>query len=1288
MFHNKTLRTKLVISLLAVSLIPLITAGYLTYSYTRVVIKAREIKKINEISENKAKQITAYIDEEINDVQALTKFLESQQIFLPLLSKEKKSTPVSFRADNKLIKILKTYESIYDFDNITFISTKGKILYSVKYSKGKGLNLTADKSNKSELFEVFKKAVAQQTLEVSKVQYFPLRKKYAEYIFAPIVQKGTVKYTLAIALNIRRLSTIINDSTGLGKTGQTIFSGRQNQETIFITTPKNFPDTDTLCRVKIVSKAGRRPIQLAAAGGNGMGALVDHRGKQVIASWKYIPILDSGIVVKMNQSEVFATLSLVTKWMIFVILLIAVLVIVAIFFISKSITKPIGNLTYASKSIAEGDFTTPINIKGTREIKILAETFSKMQQNLKTVISLRDKEIIERKQTEKLLLESETKFKTLFEQSSYAVLLMKGNFFIDCNLNALEMFKCSKKELLNSTSIDISPTQQPDGQLSEELAMQYINAALNSEPQAFEWQHKRFNGALFYTEVNLKAIELPKDKIILVQVKDITEKKFKEAEIKKLSLAVEQAAVSILITDINGNIEFVNKKYEEVSGYSLEELYMRKTSIFKSGLTDKKIYKGLWETISSVNPWKGELLNRKKNGELFWESCNITPLTDENGKIIHYFAVKEDITKHKKNETELLESEAKFRNVTETAPYAIITTDKYGKIITWNYAAQKMFGYTKKYVMNMSVLKIIPEKFREEYKKAINNEKYLTKLNLIDKTFESLGLTSEGREFPMELSLSKWKVNNETFYTVHIKDITQRKLNEKALKESEEKYKTFFINDLAADVLATADGKILDYNHAFLKMFAFEPSDILNGVTALSLYADKNQRKNLLSLLKKKKKLISHEIRLKKKHGEIIDVIENVLGVFDENGELKSIIAYMMDVTEKKQNEKEIFKYQEHLEDIVEERTRELELSEEKFKALAENSDDAIMRFDHNLKHIYVNPAVAEHTGIPHENFLGKTHEELGFPKNLCSMWEEVIEKVFNTKSKNRIEFQLPNKHWIDWALLPEFDAQGNVNAVITFGRDITERKRSEKIIADSLTKEKELNKLKSLFLSSVSHEFKTPLTTILSSVGLLETFRERGNMKKYSIHISKIKNSVKYLSTMIEEILTLQKEEDKQISFAPGKNNLYQLAKSIFVEMTEAAQNNHSCKLNYNIDKGRLFWVDKKLITLILSNLISNAIKYSPNGGNVAVNIIEENKNLIFKVSDEGIGIAEKDKDNIFIQFYRGLNRNNNNLIGTGLGLSIVKKSVELHGGSIKFDSKINKGTTFIVTIPVEKFY
>ncbi len=154
-----------------------------------------------------------------------------------------------------------------------------------------------------------------------------------------------------------------------------------------------------------------------------------------------------------------------------------------------------------------------------------------------------------------------------------------------------------------------------------------------------------------------------------------------------------------------------------------------------------------------------------------------------------------------------------------------------------------------------------------------------------------------------------------------------------------------------------------------------------------------------------------------------------------ENGEVIAVLGMYEDITERKQ---------------AEEALRE---REETFRALTETSVDTIMRFDRQHRHLYVNPIVEKQTGIPARDFIGKTHEELGFPEYLVELWGEAIEAVFTSGKPRRLEFELPNHSWVDWQVLPEFGTDGKVNYVVTFARDITERKQAEELVHQSETR-------------------------------------------------------------------------------------------------------------------------------------------------------------------------------------------------------------------------------------------
>jgi PAS domain S-box-containing protein len=190
-------------------------------------------------------------------------------------------------------------------------------------------------------------------------------------------------------------------------------------------------------------------------------------------------------------------------------------------------------------------------------------------------------------------------------------------------------------------------------------------------------------------------------------IQDITGRKQTEQELIKLSSAVTQSPVSVIITDIEGNVEYVNPKFSEVSGYSYEEIKDQNPRILKSGETPSEEYKKMWDAIISGKTWTGEFHNRKKNGELFWESASISPIIDRTGEISNYLAVKEDITARKQTEEDLYRIHQRLQSHIENTPLGFIEWDLEFKINAWNKQAEKIFGWSGKEAFKKSALELV-----------------------------------------------------------------------------------------------------------------------------------------------------------------------------------------------------------------------------------------------------------------------------------------------------------------------------------------------------------------------------------------------------------------------------------------------------------------------------------------------------------------------------------------------------------------------------------------------------
>ena len=387
---------------------------------------------------------------------------------------------------------------------------------------------------------------------------------------------------------------------------------------------------------------------------------------------------------------------------------------------------------------------------------------------------------------------------------------------------------------------------------------------------------------------------------------DMTEHRKAESEARRLSRAVEQSPASVVITDPNGDIEYVNPKFVEITGYSLEEVIGKNPRILKTGHTSPAEYRELWETITSGNEWRGEFRNKKKNGELYWESASISPIRGRNGAITHFVAVKEDITDRKRSEEalrlseqrfrsmtanipgvvyqrvlrpdgsifypfvsegvreiygfepeavmadsslfrntihpadrdrflaafeksaesgtplitdiriiarngrtkwvhvrarpapkagddawwdgvitditerkmaeeKLLESERRYRCVAESASDGILSIDRAGKVVSWNAAAERIFGYRSEDIVGQPLDLLIPERHVEAFRKGLESLRRNARTKLGRPIHEVTGLSKDGREIPLEVTFGSWGASGTTYYTAIVRDITERR---------------------------------------------------------------------------------------------------------------------------------------------------------------------------------------------------------------------------------------------------------------------------------------------------------------------------------------------------------------------------------------------------------------------------------------------------------------------------------------------------------------------------------
>lgn len=257
----------------------------------------------------------------------------------------------------------------------------------------------------------------------------------------------------------------------------------------------------------------------------------------------------------------------------------------------------------------------------------------------------------------------------------------------------------------------------------------------------------------------------------------------------------------------------------------------------------------------------------------------------------------------------------------------------------------------------------------------------------------------------------------------------------------------------------------------------------------------------------------------------------------------------------------------------------------------------------------------------------------------------------------------------------------------IALGKHEEQKKeRQELVLSENMRKKaEELSELKNRYMSITSHEFRNPLASILGSSELLEHYSEKWPEEKKRKHLHRIQDAVKRMNGLLEDILTLGRTESARISFEPAPLDLLQFCRSLINELPSSDRPNERIFFVASCDFTEAC-MDEKLLRHILTNLLSNALKYSPDGGSVDFTLTCQDGSAKFEVRDSGIGIPQKDLEKLFQTFHRASNVGQ--IPGTGLGLAIVKSFVELHGGNITVDSQVGTGTKFTVILPLQPPY
>ncbi|MEB3337361.1 MAG: PAS domain-containing sensor histidine kinase [Leptolyngbyaceae bacterium] len=356
----------------------------------------------------------------------------------------------------------------------------------------------------------------------------------------------------------------------------------------------------------------------------------------------------------------------------------------------------------------------------------------------------------------------------------------------------------------------------------------------------------------------------------------------------------------------------------------------------------------------------------------------------------------------------------------------------------------------------------------------------------------------------------------------------------------------------------------------------------------------------------------------------------------------------------------------------------------------------------------FVNPAAAKMLGWEVEELIGQSmhsvlHHSLPdgspYPIHKCPIYEAFRDGRIHRANTEVFWRKNGSQFPVEYISTPMQDEHGNLLGTVVAFQDITQRKWAEAVLQrtnedlelkvrertaelrEANEQLQEFSELKSRFVSMVCHEFRNPLNNILLSASSLERYNTQLSPDQRRDYLNGIKLNVERMTQMIDDILVIGRIEAQKLSVQPMQIELVEFCRTL---VTEVQANAGSQQLTFTSRQRCLTAeLDEKLLRSILSNILFNSIRYSPDQSQISLWLSQRNGQVIFRISDKGIGIPQEDLPYLFEPFHRG--KNVSNIPGTGLGLNIVKRFVDVYNGQIKVDSKIGVGTTFTVALPLQ---
>ena len=868
-----------------------------------------------------------------------------------------------------------------------------------------------------------------------------------------------------------------------------------------------------------------------------------------------------------------------------------------------------------------------------------------IERDGKPVFVLVSRDITERKDAEAALLMSETRFRSLFERSADAMALFDPDTgqFIETNEAFARRIGAPSRELLRNVSpAEIWPERQPDGRLSIEKAGEMAKLALNQGSHRFEWLSRCYDGSELPLDIVMTAVPFGKRTLLFVVSRDISEHKRAESEIRQLNASLEKRVTERTVELVRSNERL--KRAEEKLRKRSEQVQKHHDVLLELAHSDKSNLDKALQKICSLSAATLQVARVS-----YWS------LQENDSAIICevlYLLATETFDEQFKG-TRLGSSDcpAYFEALAAKRP---IVADRVLK-------HPATMGLMDNYLKPLGISSVLDASVwvRGEIVGVLCHEHRGSTRHWSTEEIDfvsTLGAT-------VSLALEE---SNRARSELLLRE------SEARLRESEERFSTAFrLVPLNITILRLGDGKFVEANDAFVRWLGLDrPKIIDHDSQELEIWVNRDDRAKFLGDLRRKGSLREVECQLRSRRGSVHTLLQSA-DIIEINREPHMLVVGL-DITQRKQAETELRK--------SEARLRE---SEDRFSR-AFRASPALMAISRlrDGKFVEANDAFVRWFGLGRDGILGRDAHEL-------EIWVKRSDRakflgdLMGKGSMREVECQFRTRPGKVRTMLvsAEIIEVNREPHMLGFCFDVTERKQAEAELLRTLDREKELGRLRTNFVSMVSHEFRTPLGIIQSSAEILEDYFEQLEPVERKDHLQSIRKNTRRMAGMMEEVLLIGSLDAGKMEFKPALLDLRTFVRRLVDELLSATNDRCPIDLLFGEMPSEI-QADERLLQHIFTNLLTNGVKYSDAGQPVRLEIGRDGADILCALRDKGIGIPEADREWLFNAFHRG--HNVGDRPGTGLGLVIVKRCVDLHGGKIIVESKSGEGTTVTVRLPI----